>query len=83
MPGQGPTIELMFPYLNEPADTGTEPDEPIPRSGQERILLVEDEDALRRATERVLASSDTKSSPSATATKPSPCSMPPASRSIS
>ncbi len=56
VPGQGTTIELMFPFSNEPADVGPQQDAPIPRKGQERILLVDDEDALRRATERVLAS---------------------------
>jgi len=54
--GQGSTFSVYLPRLKEPsAHTDDRVPEDVPR-GTETILLVEDEDALRTLTERILKS---------------------------
>jgi signal transduction histidine kinase/CheY-like chemotaxis protein len=54
-PGQGTRIELYFPSAaGLPSRRGAAPARPRRERGGERVLLVEDEDALRQALHRVL-----------------------------
>lgn len=55
-PGRGTTIELMFPCHDAPTGPSHHAPTAVSPARHERILLVEDEDSLRRATERIIAS---------------------------
>jgi two-component system cell cycle sensor histidine kinase/response regulator CckA len=56
-PGQGTTFKIYLPLVetHEAAETAVLP-EHLPSSGSERVMVVEDESALRSLIERVLAS---------------------------
>ena len=56
LPGEGTTITLIFPTADVNLETPQVRPAP-PRGGRESILLVEDEDALRHATTRILTRS--------------------------
>src|SRR4029079_5654459 len=54
-PERGSAFIVHFPELPAPGtDVGTETRRP-PRGGRERILLVEDDDMVRRAARKILA----------------------------
>lgn len=55
VPGEGASFTLLLPLVRaEAADRPTEP-EATPSAGTERILLIEDDDAVREIARRVLA----------------------------
>jgi len=54
-PGQGTRVELFWPRETGPRDDRTAPSPGAGVAGHERILLVEDEEGLRGALHRVLA----------------------------
>jgi two-component system, cell cycle sensor histidine kinase and response regulator CckA len=57
-PGHGTTFRLYFPALTTGASAaGARAEAPRPAGGSERILLVDDEDGLRRTAARVLRKS--------------------------
>ena len=54
-PGRGATFRIYLPRVHGPADSPSNVSpRPIPVRGSETILLVEDEDAVRRLAETVL-----------------------------
>jgi PAS domain S-box-containing protein len=54
-PGQGSTFQMLLPALPETArPTEPEPEQKPSRPGQETILVVEDDDAVRNVTRHVL-----------------------------
>jgi two-component system cell cycle sensor histidine kinase/response regulator CckA len=53
-PGQGTTFRIYLPVADEPADPLEAPRESIVPGGAETILLVEDEDGVRRVVETML-----------------------------
>ena len=56
-PGSGATFKLYFPRIDEPAISLMRPTaEAMPLRGSETILVVEDDDALRKLTVRMLES---------------------------
>jgi len=54
-PGQGTTFDLFFPSTTEDLLVETIPDPPVAVGGQETILLVEDEEAVRSLVAQVLS----------------------------
>jgi len=61
-PGQGTTIDVWFPQAPEPAAVGGQPEESVegptgPALGNERVLVVEDEELVRLFVQRVLEDS--------------------------
>jgi PAS domain S-box-containing protein len=53
--GRGTTVRLYFPAVGAPhADPTDRPDESAGLGGQERILIVDDEEGIRRAAARIL-----------------------------
>jgi len=52
--GLGTNVRLYFPLINEAAEETLVCRDDDPKGGTETILVVEDEDTLRRATKRVL-----------------------------
>jgi PAS domain S-box-containing protein len=52
-PGQGTTIRISLPRVNAALDVDEIP-EVVPRGGRETILLVEDQDAVRKLARRTL-----------------------------
>jgi two-component system cell cycle sensor histidine kinase/response regulator CckA len=52
-PGHGATFRIYLPVVDEPAAPREAPRSPVPR-GAETILLVEDEDGVRRVVETML-----------------------------
>ncbi len=53
-PGQGTTFRIYLPVAEEPAEPPEAPRESIVPGGAETILLVEDEDGVRRVVETML-----------------------------
>jgi two-component system cell cycle sensor histidine kinase/response regulator CckA len=53
-PGHGSTFKLFLPRVDEPADAVAPPVESDTALGTETILVVEDDDALRTLTRRIL-----------------------------
>jgi PAS domain S-box-containing protein len=53
-PGQGTSIRIYLPATDTPAAVLAESGEPARTTGTERILLVEDEEAVRQVFERLL-----------------------------
>jgi len=53
LPGQGTAFHIFFPALEGEAEPSSELAAPLPR-GDERILVVDDEPALAKTTQRVL-----------------------------
>ncbi len=54
-PGVGTTFTVLLPATDRPLNAGEETDAELPlRNGEETILLVEDEQALREVVERIL-----------------------------
>ncbi|HYG33581.1 MAG TPA: response regulator, partial [Clostridia bacterium] len=54
-PGTGTTFHVYFPAISAPSESALEsPTVPKPRGGSESILLVEDDDAVRLLTRRIL-----------------------------
>ena len=54
--GRGTTVRLYFPAIAAPARSGVAPqDDAKPVGGSERILVVDDEDGIRRSAVRVLS----------------------------
>jgi PAS domain S-box-containing protein len=54
-PGVGTTFSALIPVADDQTPLRQKPPQPESVSGSETILLVEDEDALRKAIERILA----------------------------
>ena len=52
--GEGTEICILFPATSAKTDTEPEPSQSLAGQGQERILLVEDEDLVRRSTAQAL-----------------------------
>ena len=52
--GQGTTFRLYFPAVEQPETTPAETPEPIPRGQGERLLILDDEEALLRVNQRAL-----------------------------
>jgi PAS domain S-box-containing protein len=55
--GEGTTLTLSLPATEEPAPEEPEPESEVPRGRGETVLLVEDADALRDLTRRILVES--------------------------
>ena len=53
-PGSGSTFEIFLPPVEEEAETAAEMPRASPFSGDETILLVEDEDVVRKLTREIL-----------------------------
>jgi CheY-like chemotaxis protein len=54
-PGQGTSVRMLFPRTDEAVSLALEqPIEPPPPGSGQRVLLVEDEDAVRGVLERIL-----------------------------
>jgi two-component system cell cycle sensor histidine kinase/response regulator CckA len=53
--GRGTTFRIFVPRFDEPVRDGERETNGSPRRGRERVLLVEDEDAVRRVAERILS----------------------------
>jgi CheY-like chemotaxis protein len=53
-PERGTTFKIYLPRVDEPAIERTDKAVPVKVTGTETILLVEDEDAVRRAADRIL-----------------------------
>jgi PAS domain S-box-containing protein len=51
--GRGTTITMYFPVTSEAAAAG-EPDTPLPRGNEQRILIVDDEEHIRDLTRKTL-----------------------------
>jgi PAS domain S-box-containing protein len=54
--GRGTTVRVLIPRCETQADVVTTPAEAPPKPGQETVLVLEDEPAVRRATTRMLRS---------------------------
>jgi hypothetical protein len=54
-PGMGTTFTALLPVATEPATTVEQHEESRPATGGETILVVEDEEAMREVTRRILA----------------------------
>ena len=53
-PGRGATFEIFLPGVEEEVDGRAEPPQSPPLSGEETILLVEDEDVIRELVREIL-----------------------------
>jgi PAS domain S-box-containing protein len=53
-PGLGTTIKVQLPATTAPATTSMQCAQPVPPAHGETILVVEDEDSVRRVTHRIL-----------------------------
>ena len=53
-PGRGTTFEVCLPRVDEPVVVPLSRSSSVPATGGETVLLVEDEDAVRRLTVRIL-----------------------------
>lgn len=53
-PGKGTRFHLYFPAVDLPESTVNDPNHPIPRGQGQRILVVDDEDALLKVNQRTL-----------------------------
>ncbi len=55
-PGKGTTFEICFPRVDEPLPEGQKATSPgILRGGRETILIVEDEEGVRKLTRKILS----------------------------
>ncbi len=54
-PGMGTTVRVLFPVTDAGPATGPQPAQPVRTHGGETVLVVEDEDAMREVTRRILA----------------------------
>ena len=53
-PGRGSSFHVYLPRVDAPVADGRRRPEPVDATGRETILLVEDEEVVRRVTERIL-----------------------------
>ena len=53
-PDQGTTFKIYLPQVDAPASATRHSPEPVAATGAETVLIVEDEDAVRRLAERIL-----------------------------
>jgi len=53
-PGRGTTFRVYLPRVDEPATAGHTREPPLSVTGTERVLIVEDEDIVRRLADRLL-----------------------------
>ncbi len=53
-PGKGTRFHLYFPAVDLPESTANDPNHPIPRGQGQRVLVVDDEDALLKVNQRTL-----------------------------
>src|SRR5205823_1272466 len=54
-PGHGTTLKIYLPRVDRAADAAPRPELPRAAGGGEKVLVVEDEESLRRLVERALS----------------------------